>query len=89
MLGDDIKPNVVTSGDKSISVSFNDGGSSVNFMLSDLSVINTPPDLKSIPDFEVKVDITPQFISKFIAGKSALPEVDSFMLLQKMTQLIS
>ena len=65
MLGDDIKPNVVTSGDKSISVSFNDGGASVNFMLSDLSVINTPP-LKSIPDFEVKVDITPQFISKFI-----------------------
>ena len=52
-------------------------------MLSDLSVINTPPALKSIPDFEVKVDITPQFISKFIAGKSALPEVDSFTVITK------
>ena len=83
VLGDDIKPKVVTSDDKSISVSFNDGGASINFMLSDLSVINTPPALKSIPDFEVKVDITPQFISKFIAGKSALPEVDSFTVITK------
>ena len=37
VLGDDIKPKVVTSDDKSISGSFNDGGASINFMLSDLS----------------------------------------------------
>ena len=47
-------------------------------MLSDTSIINEPPHMKSVPEFELSVDITSQFISKFIVGKSALPDTNTF-----------
>jgi hypothetical protein len=50
-------------------------------MLTDTSVINEPPTLKSIPEFELSIDVTPQFIAKFIAGKSALKETDNFTVI--------
>ena len=59
----------------------NDGASSINYMLSDTSIINEPPQMKTIPDFELSVDVTPQFINKFIAGKGALAEADNFTVL--------
>ena len=40
--------------------------STINYMLSDVSVINKPPQLKQIPEFHLEIDVTPQFISKFI-----------------------
>ena len=40
-------------------------------MLSDLSVINTPPNLKSVPEFEVKIKVDKSFMNKFVAGKGA------------------
>ena len=54
-----------------IQVSFevNDQHSSVNFMLSDKSVINQPPPLKQLPDFQVKIKVDRQFITRFISGK--------------------
>jgi hypothetical protein len=50
-------------------------------MLSDTSIINEPPQMKAIPDFELSIDVTPQFISKFIAGKNALAETDNFTVI--------
>ena len=50
-------------------------------MLTDTSVINEPPTLKSIPEFELSIDVTPQFINKFIAGKGALSETDNFTVI--------
>jgi ribosome maturation factor RimP len=53
-------------------------------MLSDLSVIPTPPPMKNLPDkFELKLDVTSYFINTFINGKSALPDSDSFTILCK------
>ena len=37
--------------------------------------------LKSIPEFELSIDVTPQFINKFIAGKGALGETDNFTII--------
>ena len=50
-------------------------------MLSDLSVISSPPNLKSIPDFEVKIKVDKTFMSKFIAGKGALADTDNFTVI--------
>ena len=50
-------------------------------MLSDVSVINKPPQLKQIPEFHLEIDVTPQFISKFIAGKGALSDTDNFTVI--------
>src|SRR6056300_466761 len=53
VLDTDISVDLVKSGEKVISLDASDGGAKVKYMLSDLSVINTPPVLKQIPEFEL------------------------------------
>ena len=51
-------------------------------MLSDLSVIPTPPELKNLPDsFELGIKVDPYFINTFTSGKSALSEAETFTIL--------
>ena len=78
VLDEDINVNVNKAGDKAISLKKSDSTSSVNYILSDTSIISDPPNMKDEPEFELNIDVTPQLISKFIAGKSALPENDNF-----------
>jgi len=78
VLDDDINVSVVKSENKSIALKVSDSNSSVNYMLSDVSVINKPPQLKDVPEFQLKINVTPQFINKFISGKGALPDTDNF-----------
>ena len=78
VLDEDINVNVNKAGDKAISLKISDSTSSVNYILSDTSIISDPPNMKDEPEFELNIDVTPQLISKFIAGKSALPENDNF-----------
>ena len=81
VLDDDINISVVKSGDKSIALKVSDAYSSVNYMLSDVSVINRPPQLKEIPEFQLKIDVTPNFVNKFISGKGALSDTDNFTVI--------
>ena len=75
VVGNDINLDILRSEDKCISLKVKDDTSSVNYMLSDLSVINRPPDLKNVPDFTLTLDIDSNFINKFINGKSVLPAI--------------
>ena len=68
VLSDDIMLELVSSGDKAVALKISDADASVNYMLSDLSVINKPPQLKNVPKFELKLKVDSTFIKKFIAG---------------------
>ena len=81
VLSDDITMKLNSSGDKAISLVVSDTDAKVNYMLSDLSVINQPPALKQLPKFQVKIKVDTKFITKFIAGKGALPETDTFTVI--------
>ena len=81
VLSDNISMNLTKAGDKAVSLKISDTKSDVNYMLSDLSVISSPPNLKSIPDFEVKIKVDKSFMSKFIAGKGALTDTDNFTVI--------
>ena len=81
VLSDDVQIKLTKSGDKAISLEVSDSYSKFNFMLSDLSVINTPPELKTLPEFQLKIKVDTRFITTFIAGKSALPDTDTFSVL--------
>ncbi len=81
VLDDDVTLNLTSSGDKAIAVEISDALSKVNFMLSDKSVINQPPALKQLPEFQVKVKVDSNFIQRFISGKSALPDTDTFTVI--------
>ena len=82
VLDDDINVSINKAGEKAISLKVSDAHSSVNYMLSDVSVINKPPQLKQVPDFHVDIDVTPQFINKFIAGnRFTVADIDAYVVL--------
>ena len=81
VLDDDVTINLTQSGDKAIALEISDQYSKVNFMLSDKSVINQPPALKGIPEFQLKIKVDTNFITRFISGKSALPDTDTFTVI--------
>ena len=80
VLSDDVTFNLSESSGKAIALEVNDQHSSVNFMLSDKSVINQPPALKQLPEFQVRIKVDTQFINRFISGKGALPDTDTFTI---------
>ncbi|MBT7896332.1 MAG: hypothetical protein HN564_04980 [Flavobacteriales bacterium] len=84
VLDDDVTMSVTKAGDKAVSIQLSDTVSKVNYMLTDTSVISRPPVPESLPqNFELKININPQFISKFISGKQALAETDTFTVFTK------
>ena len=86
VLDEDINVSVTKANDKAFSIKITDSTSSVNYMLSDPSIINDPPQLQNIPEFELKIDVTPNLMNKFIAGKSALAEVTTFTVVTNETK---
>ena len=84
VLGDDIDIKLSRAGDKFISMELEDTKRKTKskYMLSDLSVIPTPPELKNLPDsFELGIKVDAHFINTFISGKSALAEAETFTIL--------
>ena len=55
VLDKDIDVTLSKVDDKAVSLKISDSNANVNFMLSDLNVINTPPNLKQLRDFECKI----------------------------------
>ena len=78
VLGDDVSLDVSRAGDKAYSLKVKNGPVSVDYVLSDLSVIADPPALKRLPEFGTRIKLDTKFINTFIKGKSALADVDMF-----------
>ena len=78
VLDDDVEFSVLKSGDKALALKMKDSKTSANYMLSDPSIINDPPNLKTIPEFELNINITPYLTKKFLLGNGALNEVTEF-----------
>ena len=81
VLTDDVSLSLTKFGDKVVSLNVKNGAASVDYVLSDLSVIAEAPALKKIPDFGTEIKLDTKFIQTFIKGKSALSDVDSFTLI--------
>ena len=81
VLNENISVDLVKADEKVISLNASDDGAKVKYMLSDLSVISQPPQLKQIPEFELQLKVDSTFIKKFIAGKGALPDTESFTVI--------
>ena len=78
VLDNDVDLSLTRAGDRAVSLKVKNGSVSVDYVLSDLSVIPDPPALKRLPDFQTQVKLDSQFIDTFIKGKSALADVDMF-----------
>ena len=81
VLGDDVSLDLSKFGDKAVSLKVKNGPVSVDYVLSDLSVIADPPALKRLPEFGTQIKLDNNFINTFIKGKGALSDVDTFTIL--------
>ena len=81
VLGDDVSLDVSRAGDKAYSLKVKNGPISVDYVLSDLSVIADPPALKRLPEFGTQIKLDNNFINTFIKGKGALSDVDTFTII--------
>lgn len=64
--------------DKKIyAMNFKDASTNVTYMLADLSVIRQVPNLKSLPEFEVKIELNKEFANSFKKAANAL-DSDNF-----------
>ena len=81
VLGDDVSLDLSRFGDKAVSLKVKNGPVSVDYVLSDLSVIADPPALKRLPEFGTQIKLDSKFIDTFVKGKSALSDVDTFTVL--------
>ena len=85
VLDNEVDLSLTKAGDRAVSLKVKNGSVSVDYVLSDLSVIPDPPALKRLPDFQTKVKLDTQFIDTFIKGKSALADVDMFTFVNDKT----
>ena len=77
-LDDKIDVKVNRADDAAFSINISDISTKVTFMLADMSVIRQVPQMKELPDFNVKIKLTKDFADKFIKSKNALPETENF-----------
>jgi hypothetical protein len=82
VLDDDLSLSLSRFGDKVVALKAKNGSVSVDYVLSDLSVIADPPELKRLPEFGTHIKLDSKFIETFIKGKSALSDVDTFTILK-------
>jgi len=83
VLGDGVDFSIQDVDGKAVSLKFKDGSTSVNYMLADLSVIPNVPDLKQLPNFDIKIKLDSNFINKFIRAKGALADENNFTFVCK------
>jgi hypothetical protein len=87
VVGEDVELEVQELNGKAVNLFIKSDGTKAQFQLADLAVIPTVPDLKSLPEFDVNIGFDGKFIDKFIKGKNALSDVDTFTVLSEGDEL--
>lgn len=87
VMGDDVELEVTKVDDKSIALNIKSDDTKAAYQLADLAVIPAVPDLKSLPNFDIEIDLDGKFIDRFIKGKNALSDVDTFTVLTEKGDL--
>tara|TARA_Y100001963_G_C6750524_1_gene434002 strand:- start:237 stop:956 length:720 start_codon:yes stop_codon:yes gene_type:complete len=81
VLGSDINLTLNKADEKAYAIKMKDENVFIDYMLSDTNVINKAPNLKQIPDMDIKIKVNKKFTDTFIKGKNALADVDSFTVI--------
>ena len=81
VLDNDISVSLNKAEQVVISLKATDSVSTIQYMLSDPSVIPVPPGLKSTPEYELKIGLDTNTITRYISGKSALKDTNTFTVM--------
>ncbi len=81
VLDEDVQIKVNKSGEKVTSLGLRDAATKVTFVLAKPEVIPDVPDLKKLPDFDLEIKLDERFLTTFVKGKNALPDVETFTVI--------
>lgn len=81
VLGNDIDLSFNASENTAFSITMNDKNTTINYMLVVLGVIASVPKFKSEPTFDLSINITKDFIERFVKAKAALPDEEYFTVI--------
>ena len=79
-LADSIDFSLTKVDDRPVAFHFTDSIISADYVLAAIGVIPDVPELKNVPEFNTLVNIDSQFINSFIRGKSALADIETFVI---------
>ena len=90
VLGEDIEISPLTVHEKIYGFRMKDSSTKLDYMLADLQVIPSVPDLKVLPTFDIRITLDSNFVNKFIKAKTALNDETSFTIVKnsKNTQIV-
>ena len=87
VLDSDLTLKVDKAGEKSVSLKLSSDDTETSYQLADLGVIPPVPDLKTLPDFGISIEMSSTMIDKFIKAKGALSDVDTFTIFSEGSDL--
>lgn len=79
----DINMTIQEIGDKAVSIHLSDDNVNSSYMLADLQVIQSVPELSRTPDWDVTIQVNSEFVETFIKAKNALPDSENFVVQRK------
>ena len=79
-LADNVDFTLIQVDNTPVAFHFTDSIISVDYVLAAIGVIPDVPELKNVPEFNTLVNIDSQFINSFIRGKSALVDIETFVV---------
>ena len=83
VMNDNVNIKIDSINSKAVRMKIKDSNINANFMLADLSVFYSPPQLKKLPDWDLTYNFDNKFIQTYIKSKSALAEADTFAVKTK------
>lgn len=87
VLDEDIELDIQQIEGRATNLTLKSGNAQPEYNLVDLAVIPNVPDLKKLPDFDIDINFDGSLIDKFIKGKNALSESDTFTILSQKKEL--
>lgn len=88
IMSDNIEAVLHKTNNTATSLKVTDNNVTINFMLANLAVIEKPPKHAKWPTFDTIMDIDNNFINNFIRSKAALPDANTFTLLERDSDTI-
>lgn len=83
VVGENVSIDIKSKDNVATMMNVFDSGVNVNYMLSDTQVIPKVPVLKSLPDWDLVLNVNDTFIDNFIKASSALSDVKEFAVITK------
>ena len=81
VMEDEVKVKIESTSGKAVNMKMAGGKTVMTYMLADLSIIDDAPQPTDLPEFEIELKITPEFVDSFLKAKAAIKDATVFAVI--------